>query len=185
MGHRLSKIYTRTGDDGSTGLADGSRVSKDDVRMVLLGDLDELSASLGLLRCELTTGSALEAQLQQVQQQLLNMGGDIAMPGMNLLPESLPAEMELQMDQMNDVLGPLKEFILPGGNRAAATCHLARAITRRAERHLVQLHRQHPQPERLLRFLNRLSDWLFVVARYLAHSAGSPEILWDRRSSQQ
>ncbi len=184
MGYRLSKIYTRTGDDGSTGLADGTRVGKDDLRIEVMGDLDELNAALGAFRVELPTDHRLQAMLEQLQHQLLNAGGEIAMPGMQLIKPNLDQELEQDIDRMNEQLEPLKEFILPGGTRAAAACHLARAIARRSERHLIALHHQIPQPAALIRFLNRLSDWLFVLARTLVHAEGQTEILWehDRRA---
>ncbi len=178
MGYRLSKIYTRTGDDGSTGLADGTRVGKDDLRIEVMGDLDELNAALGALRVELPSEHHLQAMLELLQHQLLNAGGEIAMPGMLLIKTGLDQQLEEDIDQMNEFLEPLKEFILPGGTRAAAACHLARAVTRRSERHLIALHHQIPQPATLIRFLNRLSDWLFVVARTLVHAEGRQETLW-------
>ncbi|NNM50608.1 MAG: cob(I)yrinic acid a,c-diamide adenosyltransferase [Pseudomonadales bacterium] len=180
MGYRLSKIYTRTGDDGTTGLADGSRVPKDDMRMEVLGCIDELSSAVGMVRCELATSHELSPVLRDIQQQLLNLGGDLAMPGMLLLAETVTLELEQGMDRMNETLAPLREFILPGGNRAAAACHLARSIARRTERRMVSLNREHSLPPRLMRYINRLSDWLFVASRQLVSQEGGQEIQWDR-----
>ncbi len=180
MGYRLSKIYTRTGDDGTTGLADGSRVAKDDMRMEVLGCIDELSSALGMIRCELADDHHLSPVLRDIQHQLLNLGGDLAMPGMLLLSETVTQELEQGIDRMNETLPPLKEFILAGGTRAAAACHLARAIARRTERRMVSLNREQPLPPRLLRYMNRLSDWLFVASRQLVSLAGGQEIQWDR-----
>ncbi len=178
MGHRLSKIYTRTGDAGETGLADGRRLSKHHPRLQVLGDLDELSSALGLVRCELPAAHTSAVALRQVQQELLDLGGEIACSGIALLDAAAIVRLEQQMDAMNASLGPLKEFILAGGTRAAASAHLARAIARRLERQLVALGQEEALPELALAYVNRLSDWLFVTARQLAREEESEEILW-------
>lgn len=179
MGHRLSKIYTRTGDAGTTGLGDGERASKTAKRVHAMGDVDELNSLIGLLLCE-----ALEAKLSDtllaVQHDLFDLGGEISIPGSTLLPHSAVARLEAAIDDCNDKLPPLKEFILPGGSRAAAQCHLARTVCRRAERAVVELANTETINAALLEYLNRLSDLLFVVARSLARQDGGKEVLWDR-----
>ncbi len=178
MGHRLSKIYTRTGDGGETGLGDGRRLSKDHPRLHVLGDLDELSSVLGLVRCELPAAHASAAALRQVQQELLDLGGEMACPGLQLLDSAAITRLEQEMDALNAELGPLQEFILPGGTRAAASAHLARATARRLERQLVALAQEEALPDLALAYINRLSDWLFVMARQLGREEGDTEILW-------
>ncbi len=186
MGHRLSKIYTRTGDQGTTGLGDGSRVEKDHPRIEALGTLDELNSMLGLLRAQSELPEFLSRWLKQIQHDLFDAGGELCLPQLRLIPEKRITELEQQIETMNAVLPPLKEFILPGGSIAASTCHLARSICRRAERNTYSLVKsaetQHnPEPSFILPYLNRLSDWLFVCARTLARHNGGQEILWDRQ----
>ncbi len=181
MGHRLSKIYTRTGDDGSTGLGDGSRVAKDDARVEAYGTVDELNAGLGLLRAELPAAHAAQALLGDIQHDLFDLGGELCIPGHALLRAAQVEKLEQEIDRLNDGLPPLKEFILPGGSRAAATAHLARTVCRRAERRVHTLARREGNVGALpLRYLNRLSDYLFVLARTLAREDGGQEVLWSR-----
>ena len=179
MGHRLSKIYTRTGDAGSTGLGDGSRTGKDALRIAAIGDVDELNSLLGLLLCEPLPGD-LGNLLTDIQHDLFDLGGELSIPGSNLLGSARPSILEAAIDRHNDDLSPLKEFILPGGTRAAAITHLARAVCRRAERGLVLLGRNEPVSEAAREYLNRLSDLLFVLARWINLQAGSGDVLWNR-----
>jgi len=182
MGHRLSKIYTRTGDDGSTGLGDGSRVAKDHVRVEAYGTVDELNAVVGLLRAELAADHPQQALLGAVQHDLFDLGGELCIPGYTLLkPEGID-QLEQAIDAMNETLPPLKEFILPGGGRAASTAHLARTVCRRAERRVHSLAQAEANVGALpLQYLNRLSDYLFVLARTLARADGAGEVLWSRQ----
>jgi cob(I)alamin adenosyltransferase len=179
MGNRLSKIYTRTGDDGSTGLGDGSRVPKDSARVAAYGTVDELNSAIGMvLACEDIAADVREA-LVQVQHELFDLGGELCIPGMAMVQDADIARLESVLDALNEPLPPLKEFILPGGGMAAACCHLARTVCRRAEREVIALARAEairPQPQR---YLNRLSDLLFVVARVLACAGGHGEVLWQ------
>lgn len=183
MGNRLSKIYTRTGDKGTTGLGDGSRVDKDHDRVAAYGTVDELNSAIGLvLSADLP--EAVEACLTRTQHELFDLGSEMCMPGTTLIPDSYVDQLEQDLDGFNADLPPLKDFILPGGSESAARCHLARTICRRAERRLVRLGRTEPVNEATLRYLNRLSDLLFVVARVLARRDGGREVLWvhgDRR----
>ncbi len=184
MGNRLSKIYTRTGDKGSTGLGDGSRVGKDDLRVEAYGTVDELNSTIGLLlAAELP--DAIRPLLERVQHELFDLGGELCMPGTVLIPGSYVNRLEADLDRLNAKLPPLKDFILPGGSDAAARCHLARTVCRRAERRVVSLARDEDVNEATIRYLNRLSDFLFVVARLIARSDGDCEVLWvhgDQRS---
>ena len=178
MGHRLSKIYTRTGDDGSTGLGDGTRVPKDSARVEAYGTVDELNSMLGLLLCEVP-GEALHAALTRIQHTLFDLGGELCIPGRSVLVEAQVTELENILDQLNSDLAPLKEFILPGGTRAAALCHVARSVCRRAERRVYTLSRNEAVAPASLKYLNRLSDLLFVMARALNHTSGTPDVLWQ------
>lgn len=179
MGHRLSKIYTRTGDTGTTGLGDGSRVSKDSLRIHALGEVDEVNSLIGLLLVE-DLPAATRALLTEVQHDLFDLGGELSIPGMNLLAEGQVALLERELDAMNETLEPLKDFILPGGCRAAALGHQARAVCRRAERAVVALAAAEPVREAPRRYLNRLSDLLFVLARFLNRTAGCGDVLWQK-----
>lgn len=179
MGHRLSKIYTRTGDEGTTGLGDGSRVSKDSLRVHAMGEVDELNSVVGLLLIE-ELPEATRALLTDVQHDLFDLGGELSIPGMNLLADEGVGRLERELDAMNDTLAPLKEFILPGGTRAAALAHLARAVCRRAERAVVALSAAEKVREAPRHYLNRLSDLLFVLARYLNREAGRGDVLWQK-----
>lgn len=178
MGNRLSKIYTRTGDDGSTGLGDGSRVAKDATRVDAYGTVDELNSVLGVvLACELS--DEIRAVLVGVQHQLFDLGGELCIPGHAAIDDTDIDHLEQRLDALNADLPALKEFILPGGGMAAAQCHVARTVCRRAERLLVTLARHEPIRPQAVRYLNRLSDLLFVVSRRLARDSGHGEVLWN------
>jgi len=177
MGHRLSKIYTRTGDKGTTGLGDGSRIDKDAPRIEAIGAVDELNAVIGLLLAE-NLPERIADYLTQIQHTLFDLGGELAVPGSSMLTVADVTSLEEKLDELNEELPPLKEFILPGGSHAAASCHLARTICRRAERCAVTLSKSDSVPEVSLQFLNRLSDYLFVVARVLNKSADHSDVLW-------
>lgn len=181
MGNRLSKIYTRTGDDGSTGLGDGSRVAKDAARVEAYGTVDELNACMGLLRAELASDHAAQELLGEIQHDLFDLGGELCIPGYTLLRDGQVELLEQSIDGLNEKLPMLKEFILPGGNRAAAAAHLARTVCRRAERRTHTLASAEDNVRTLpLQYLNRLSDYLFVLARTLAREDGAGEVLWNR-----
>jgi cob(I)alamin adenosyltransferase len=182
MGNRLSKIYTRTGDKGTTGLGDGSRVDKDCLRVEAMGDVDELNAIIGIMLTEPILVGMRET-FTAVQHDLFDLGGEICLPGHNIIKPERVTQLENALDNWNDELEPLKEFILPGGSRAAAYCHLARTVCRRAERQLVRLSRQEPVTEVSLQYLNRLSDLLFVACRSLNKAAGQDDVLWKNKSS--
>ena len=186
MGNRLSKIYTRTGDKGTTGLGDGSRVDKDSLRVETFGTVDELNSHVGLiLTCEMD--ARIRDCLTRTQHELFDLGGELCMPGYTLIPESCVEQLETDLDHFNESLPPLKDFILPGGSEQAARCHLARTVCRRAERLVVSLSRVEDVNEVSLRYLNRLSDLLFVLARVLARADGGSEVLWvhgDKRGSE-
>jgi cob(I)alamin adenosyltransferase len=182
MGHRLSKIYTRTGDEGTTGLGDGSRTDKDSLRVAAMGDVDELNSMLGLLLCE-TLPDEVRTLLLSIQNDLFDLGGEVSIPGYNLLGENQPTRLEQAIDRFNDELEPLKEFILPGGNRAASITHLARAICRRAERKLVGLARTEKVTVTSRQYLNRLSDLFFVLGRWLNKTAGGADVLWQKNKN--
>ncbi len=177
MGHRLTRIYTRTGDDGSTGLGDGTRVPKDHPRVAACGEIDELNSILGLALAE-PLPEPVRAVLAEIQHRLLDLGGELAVPGRAVIDADDVTGLERVIDALNEGLPPLRDFVLPGGGRAAAACHLARAACRRAERALVALARAEDVNPESLRYLNRLSDLLFVCARVAARAAGEPETLW-------
>ncbi len=184
MGHRLTKIYTRTGDHGTTGLADGSRIDKDDKRVETMGDVDELNCVIGLILTE-ELPAELNHDLIQIQHILFNLGGEIAMPGFDLVRANDVDMLESRLDHYNESLTPLKEFILPGGNRAAAYAHLARGVCRRAERRIVTLNKSLNTPHQLAQnFLNRLSDFLFVICRYINYRSGVSDVLWKNEFSK-
>lgn len=178
MGNRLSRIITRTGDGGETGLADGSRRRKDDPRIVALGDLDELNAALGLARAAIDDQSASDCLLR-LQHDLFDLGAELCQPGKMLITEAYPQGLEQQAEKLNRELPPLKEFILPGGSEALARLHLARTLCRRAERSLVTLADSESVNPQSLAYLNRLSDLLFILGRYLARKQGLEETLWE------
>ena len=177
MGHRLSKIYTRTGDKGTTGLGDGSRVEKDNLRVEAFGTVDELNSTVGLVLAAKLPGS-IQSILNRVQHELFDLGGELCMPGTVLIPDSYIEGLEADLDKLNENLPPLKDFILPGGSESAARCHLARTVCRRAERRVVALARDEDVNEATIRYLNRLSDFLFVAARVAAREDGGSEVLW-------
>ena len=178
MGNRLSKIYTRTGDDGSTGLGDGSRVAKDSARVNAYGTLDEANSAIGLLLAS-QVPDAIGELLTRIQHQLFDLGGELCIPGHAAIHDADVDALEHALDAHNADLPPLKEFILPGGGEAASRCHLARTIVRRAEREAVTLARLEPVRPQALRYLNRLSDLLFVLARVLARASGAGEVTWN------
>jgi cob(I)alamin adenosyltransferase len=183
MGNRLSKIYTRTGDDGTTGLGDGTRVPKDGERVEAYGTVDELNSSLGVLLA--VPGLPLQVCecLVGIQHELFDMGGELCIPGHQAITPDHTLRLEQTLDGFNDALPPLKEFILPGGGPAAAACHVARTIARRAERRVLTLSRRESVSPDIIKYLNRLSDLLFVLARVLARHEQGTEVLWrhDRR----
>jgi cob(I)alamin adenosyltransferase len=178
MAHRLTKITTRTGDAGETGLGDGARVGKDAARVHALGDVDELNSALGVLLAE-ALPEAMHAALQAVQQDLFDVGGELSIPGHRMVNEAQVERLDALLEEWNSPLAPLKEFILPGGSRAAAAAHLARAICRRAERSVVALHRDEAVSAPVRQYLNRLSDLLFVAGRALNRHAGRGDVLWQ------
>ena len=177
MAHRLSKITTRTGDAGETGLGDGSRVAKDNARITVLGDLDELNSCVGVILAE-KLPAPVRSALLQVQHDLFDLGGELCIPGHSMIGAAHVARLEALTQQHNAKLKPLKEFILPGGTRAAALVHLARAVCRRAERGLVALGRAEPVGAPARQYLNRLSDLLFVLGRALNRAAKRGDVLW-------
>lgn len=179
MGHRLSKIATRTGDDGTTGLGDGSRVAKDSARVHALGDVDELNSQIGLLLCE-DMPNAVREDLISVQHDLFDLGGEVSIPGHVMIATLHVARLDALLEKYNADLPALKEFILPGGSRAAAQAHVCRTVCRRAERSLVSLATLERVSDHLRQYLNRLSDLLFVLSRVLNRHAGLGDVLWDR-----
>lgn len=178
MGNRLSKIYTRTGDDGTTGLGDGSRINKDSPRVNAMGDIDELNSVVGMVLTE-SVPDHVRAMLIQIQHDLFNIGGELSIPGYTLLKQARIDDLEEAIDALNAQLEPLKEFILPGGCKASAYCHLARTVCRRAERELMQLHHAENVNETSRKYLNRLSDLLFVMCRIINKEAGMQDVLWN------
>ena len=184
MGNRLSKIYTRTGDDGSTGLGDGSRVAKDSLRVGAYGTVDEANSMIGLVLAG-DVPDGIRLLLTAVQHQLFDLGGELCIPGHAAIFDADIQRLEQHLDGYNDELPPLKDFILPGGGEAAARCHIARTVVRRAERETVALSRLETVRPEAVRYLNRLSDLLFVLARVLARAGGHGEVLWnhDRRQA--
>jgi len=180
MGHRLSKITTRTGDKGETGLGDGTRVPKDHRRIVALGDIDELNCALGLVLAE-ELPAALRAALGEVQHDLFDLGGELSIPGHAMLKAERVQFLEGETEKWNQDLAPLKEFILPGGSRAAAAAHLARTVCRRAERSVVALGKKQAVTTEARQYLNRLSDLLFVAGRVLNRAAGVGDVQWRHK----
>jgi cob(I)alamin adenosyltransferase len=177
MAHRLSKITTRTGDAGETGLGDGSRVPKDALRVAALGDVDELNSAIGVVLAE-EVATPMRSVLEEVQHDLFDLGGELSIPGHEMLKAERVEALEKQLEAWNASLAPLREFILPGGSRAAAAVHLARTVCRRAERTVVALGRQQALGANALRYLNRLSDLLFVAGRTLNRDAGRGDVQW-------
>lgn len=179
MGHRLSKIYTRTGDAGTTGLGDGNRVSKNSLRIHSLGEVDELNACVGLLLNE-TLPEDVRTLLVDVQHDLFDLGGEVCIPGMSMISGKQVEKLEAALDGWNESLSPLKDFILPGGSRAAAQAHHCRTVCRRAERMLVGLAQEEAVNDGPRQYLNRLSDLFFVLGRHLNKVDGHGDVLWQK-----
>jgi cob(I)alamin adenosyltransferase len=179
MGNRLSKIYTRTGDDGTTGLADGRRVDKDSMRMEVIGCVDELNSVIGMVISH-NIPDTIKDQLTVIQHDLFDLGGELAIPEYKAMKEVHTQTLEQWLDSLNQELPYLKEFILPAGSPATATCHLARTVCRRCERRSVSLNREETLNPAIMTYLNRLSDLLFVIARTLARADGGEEVYWNR-----
>lgn len=181
MGHRLSRIYTRTGDDGSTGLGDGSRIRKDALRVEAYGGTDEANAHVGVLRAQLAQDHPAQVILEHIQHDLFDVGGELCIPGHQLVTAAYVTRLEAAIDEINVDLPPLKDFILPGGSPAAAQAHVVRTVCRRAERVVVALAAVETVNPQAVMYLNRLSDYLFVLARQLARAEGGQEVLWRPR----
>ena len=179
MGHRLSKIYTRTGDAGTTGLGDGKRVAKNSRRIDTLGEVDELNAVVGLLLCE-DLPDDVHALLTDVQHDLFDLGGEICIPGMSMISQKHVDKLETELDRLNEPLEPLKDFILPGGSRAAALAHLGGRVCGGAERAIVALGQEEAVNDGPRQYLNRFSDLLFVLGRVLNRAAGRGDVLWQK-----
>lgn len=190
MGHRLSKIYTRTGDSGTTGLGDGSRVAKDDLRITALGDVDELNATIGVLRSQIAVSSiedkaTWDKSLSLIQHWLFDLGGEVCIPGFNLVQPVAIDFLENDIDRMNEALPMLKDFILPAGSLSCSYAHQARAVCRRAERSVMSVHSRDQNIQATsLQLLNRLSDWLFVASRTLQRAEGGSEVLWQKNINE-
>ena len=180
MGKRLSKIYTRTGDDGTTGLGDGSRVPKDSLRVTAFGTVDEANSAIGMVLACSSVPQDVRLVLTEVQHDLFELGGELCIPGYAAITDEFIERLEKELDKLNSDLPALKEFILPGGGQAAAACHLARTIVRRAERISTTLADAETVSPEALKYLNRLSDLLFVIARVLARAESGQEVLWNR-----
>ena len=183
MGNRLSKIYTRTGDEGSTGLGDGSRVPKESMRVEAYGTVDETNSVIGSVLAVSTLPPRIRRCLMEVQHDLFDLGGELCIPGHRMIAAAHVERLEAELDGFNEELPPLKEFILPGGGPAAAACHVARTVCRRAERRCWSLARAENVAPESLKYLNRLSDLLFVLARVLARQENGSEVLWQRNRS--
>jgi len=179
MGNRLSKIATRTGDDGTTGLGDGSRVDKDALRVQAMGDVDELNSHLGLLLCE-DMPADLREELVTIQHDLFDLGGELCIPGFAMITDTQVARLDALLAKYNATLPALAEFILPAGSRAAAQSHVCRTVCRRAERAIVALGKAEPLNAQPRKYVNRLSDLLFVLARVLNRHAGGGDVLWQK-----
>ena len=190
MGHRLSKIYTRTGDSGTTGLGDGSRVAKDDLRITALGDVDELNATIGVLRSQISISpienkATWDKSLSLIQHWLFDLGGEVCIPGFNLVQPVAIDFLENDIDRMNEALPMLKDFILPAGSLSCSYAHQARAVCRRAERSVMSVHSRDQNIQATsLQLLNRLSDWLFVASRTLQRAEGGSEVLWQKNINE-
>jgi cob(I)alamin adenosyltransferase len=178
-GNRLSKIVTRTGDAGTTGLGDGSRTTKDSLRIDAMGEVDELNSGLGVLLCE-ELPARVQGALLDIQNDLFDLGGELCLPGMEVVKDVQVARLEALVEEFNANLPMLKEFILPGGTRAAALAHLSRTVCRRAERAMVRLHRAEPVSDAARRYVNRLSDLLFILGRVLNRAGGRGDVLWQK-----
>lgn len=180
MGKRLSKIYTRTGDDGTTGLGDGTRVAKDSLRVEAYGSVDEANSVIGMVLACQAVPQDIAAALTDVQHDLFELGGELCIPGYAAITDAFVDRLESELDRLNQDLPALQDFILPGGGAAAAACHLARTVVRRAERRCISLAATEQVRGEVIRYLNRLSDLLFVVARVLARAENGREVLWNR-----
>ena len=178
-GNRLSKIVTRTGDTGTTGLGDGSRTTKDSLRIDAIGEVDELNSNIGVLLCE-ELQARVRAALLDIQHDLFDLGGELCLPGMEIIKDTQVARLETLAEEFNRDLPMLKEFILPGGTRPAAIAHVCRTICRRAERSMVRLHNAEPLSDAARRFINRLSDLLFILGRLLNRAGGRGDVLWQK-----
>ncbi len=184
MGNRLSKIATRTGDDGTTGLGDGSRVDKDALRVQAMGDVDELNSHIGVLLCD-DLPAEIRDELLTIQHDLFDLGGELSIPGFALMTDAQVARLDALLERYNGTLPPLKDFILPGGSRSAAQSHVCRTVCRRAERSIVALSRAEKMHARLGQYVNRLSDLLFVLSRVLNRHAGGSDVLWEKGRSRE
>ena len=182
MGKRLTKIYTRTGDNGTTGLADGSRVDKDSTRLEAIGCIDELNSIIGMVLAH-EPGAMITEYLTIIQHDLFDLGGELAMPDYSVIGDQHTNLLEQWLDALNQELPHLQEFILPAGGKATSSCHLARSVCRRAERRCVSLDREESLNPAILTYLNRLSDLLFVIARTLARAEGGQEVYWNRNNT--
>jgi cob(I)alamin adenosyltransferase len=178
-GNRLSKIVTKTGDAGTTGLGDGSRTTKDSLRIDAIGEVDELNSNIGVLLCE-ELPAGVRAALLDIQHDLFDLGGELCLPGMEIIKDAQVARLETLAEEFNRDLPMLKEFILPGGTRPAAIAHVCRTICRRAERSMVRLHNAEPLSDAARRFINRLSDLLFILGRLLNRAGGRGDVLWQK-----
>ena len=181
MGNRLSKIYTRTGDDGTTGLGDGSRVPKDSLRVESYGTVDEANSAIGMILANGVVPEDVRHCLTEVQHDLFELGGELCIPGHAAVEDGFVLRLENELDKFNADLPPLKDFILPGGGPATAACHMARTIVRRAERRVSSLQKIEDVRDEAIRYLNRLSDLLFVIARVLARVESGEEVIWNRK----
>lgn len=183
MGYRLTKIYTKTGDSGTTGLGSNERIGKDSLRIQAIGDIDELNSFLGLAAEAMPTDSRFLVYLRQIQHDLFDLGSELSMPGHSLLDEAVVNELEQNIDKLNESLPPLENFILPGGNESNARLHVARSVCRRAERTVVTFNQQtDDRPHKLAQtYLNRLSDYLFVLSRAVIKPQEDNEVLWRSR----
>jgi cob(I)alamin adenosyltransferase len=179
MGNRLSKIATRTGDKGTTGLGDGSRIDKDSLRIHAIGDVDELNSQIGVLLCE-TLPDALREELISIQHDLFDMGGELCIPGYTMITAEQVARLDALLEKYNADLPPLRDFILPGGSRAAAIAHVCRTVCRRAERLIVSLGKAETLNDAPRQYMNRLSDLLFILSRVLNRFAGGGDVLWEK-----
>ena len=190
MGKRLTKIYTKTGDAGDTGLGDGSRIPKTHARVCAMGDIDELNAQIGLLTAHLSLTSITKLTdiapfIERLQHRIFDLGGEVSIPGFQLIHDQHVTMIEVELDRMNEALAPLENFIIPGGSILIAQCHVARSVCRRAERSLVSLQEIETVNASGVRFLNRLSDYFFVLARFCALQTGQPECLWQKDDAPQ
>jgi cob(I)alamin adenosyltransferase len=182
MGKRLTRIYTRTGDDGTTGLGNGVRTGKESLRIEAIGTVDELNSHIGVLLSG-RLQEDMRSRMENVQHDLFDLGGDLSIPGRVSMSEAQVSRLEKQLDDYNAPLAALKEFILPGGTRAASVCHVARAVCRRAERCVVRLYRAETAVPYHVRYLNRLSDFLFVLCRVLNRQNGVEDVMWQPRKN--